>query len=80
MYATIQKWGNSGAVRIPKAILETAFLKENDKVEIIADGEVITIRKAAKKYKNLEELFENYYGDYKCTEIDVGSPIGKEVF
>ena len=34
MCTTIQKWGNSHAIRIPKAILEMAELNENDKVKI----------------------------------------------
>jgi antitoxin MazE len=42
MFTTIQKWGNSQAVRLPKAILEKASLKENDKVEItVKDGNLI---------------------------------------
>ena len=78
--ATIQKWGNSGAIRIPKSILETALLKENDKVDIIANRDTITIRKATKKYNNLAELFIDYDGDFKCTEIDNDLPLGKEIF
>ena len=34
MYANIQRWGNSHALGLPKPILESAFLKENDKVEV----------------------------------------------
>lgn len=79
MYATIQKWGNSGAIRIPKAILETASIKENDKVEILADNTGITIRKASRKYRNLNELFKDYKETYKCEELDTGSSVGKEV-
>ena len=80
MYGTIQKWGNSGALRIPKAILETAAIKENDRVEILADNSGITIRRASRKYKNLNELFKNYKETYKCEEQGTGSPVGKEVF
>ncbi|MBC7765911.1 MAG: AbrB/MazE/SpoVT family DNA-binding domain-containing protein [Hyphomonadaceae bacterium] len=79
MYTTIQKWGNSGALRIPKSILETASIKENDKVEILADHDGITIRKASRKYRNLDELFKGYEGTYTCEEFDTGSPVGKEV-
>jgi len=78
--STIQKWGNSGAIRIPKAILETASLRENDKVDIVANKDTITITKATKKYKNLEELFKAYEGDFKSAEIDTDLPLGKEVY
>jgi len=80
MYTTIQKWGNSCAVRIPKVILETLSIHENDKIEILTTHDTITIRKATINYKNLDELFENYKGEYTCEEFDTGSAIGKEVF
>jgi len=83
MYTTIQKWGNSQAVRLPKNILEELFLQENDSVEITAVNDNIIIKKATRKRrakKSLEERFENYMGDYQCTEYDWGKPVGKEVW
>ncbi len=35
MQATIQKWGNSQGIRIPKAFLEAVGMGENDLVEIL---------------------------------------------
>ena len=35
MYATIQKWGNSQGLRIPKALLDAIGLRENDRVELV---------------------------------------------
>ena len=83
MTGTIQKWGNSQGVRLPKVILEVLLLQENDPVEIVAENDAIVIRKPAKKRrakKSLEERFENYTGDYKCEEYDWGKPMGKEVW
>lgn len=80
MYGTIQKWGNSHAIRLPKGIVEAVALAENERVEITTDNDVITIKKASKrKYKNLEELFDGYTGDYKCSEWATGASVGKEV-
>jgi len=79
MYTTIQKWGNSQAVRLPKAILEMAELHENDKVDIkVQDGNLVI--SPVKKHKTLEERIAEYEGDYKCSEWDNGKPMGKEVF
>jgi len=81
MTTTIQKWGNSQGVRLPKTILETMSLQENDRVEIIIDDNSIVIKKAARKRrakKSLEERFENYNGDYECKEYDWGKPSGRE--
>ncbi|MCL1883258.1 MAG: AbrB/MazE/SpoVT family DNA-binding domain-containing protein [Defluviitaleaceae bacterium] len=83
MVTTIQKWGNSHAIRLPESILESLFLQENDSVEIMAESDVIRIRKANQKRrarKSLEERFENYTGDYQCTEYDWGKPVGREVW
>ena len=79
MYTTIQKWGNSQAVRLPKSILEMAKLTENDKVEIkVQDGNLVIV--PVKKHKTLEERIAEYAGDYTCREWDTGKPRGKEVF
>lgn len=64
MYTTIQKWGNSNGLRIPKAFLETAAMKENDRVELTAEHDMITIRKASRKYKSLDELFAGFVGQH----------------
>ena len=83
MTTTIQKWGNSQAVRLPKPILESLFLKENDPVEIIAESDSIIIRKATRKRranKSLEERFANCCGNHSFSEYDWGEPVGKEVW
>ncbi|MCL2153474.1 MAG: AbrB/MazE/SpoVT family DNA-binding domain-containing protein [Oscillospiraceae bacterium] len=81
MTTTIQKWGNSQAVRLPKAVLESLFLKENDAVEIKAVNDTIVISKAIRKRRaktSLEERFRDYTGEYNCEEYDWGSPVGRE--
>lgn len=78
MYGTIQRWGNSQGIRLPKGALSTARLRENDEVEIVASEHEITIRKA-KRYASLEALFAGYAGDYKPAEFDTGTDVGREV-
>jgi len=78
LYTTIQKWGNSQAVRLPKAILEMAQLRENDQVEIkVQNGNLVII--PVKKHKTLKERIAEYKGDYQCDEWDTGKPSGNEV-
>lgn len=79
MYTTIQKWGNSQAVRIPKAILEMAELSENDRVELrVQEGILLII--PVKKRKTLADRIAEYEGDYRCREWDTGKPSGNEVW
>lgn len=78
MYTTIQKWGNSQGVRLPKVILEMANLNENDTVELkVEDGKVII--SPVKEHRTLKERIAEYEGDYRTHEWDTGPSVGKEV-
>lgn len=79
MRSKISKWGNSLALRVPKTILDTACIKENDSVEFIAEKNRITIKKKNREYRNLDELFAGYDGNKLCEEMDTGSPAGNEI-
>lgn len=78
MLATIQKWGNSQGIRIPKKILDNLLFEENEVVEIKEFNGNILIQKTVRKYTDLDELFEGYAGDYKCSEYDFGEDVGRE--
>lgn len=80
MYTTIQKWGNSHAIRIPKQLLESLELHEFDKVEIEKQQNIITIRKARKRHRTLEERMADFEGSYEFSESDTGTPVGNEVW
>jgi len=62
MYASISRWGNSQGLRIPKTMLETMGLCENDRVEITCQDNTITIRKAKAAHRTLEERLTSFYG------------------
>jgi antitoxin MazE len=55
MITTVQRWGNSLAVRIPKPFAIQAALDENSEVDISVEGDRIVVS-AAKKEWRLEEL------------------------
>ncbi len=80
MTTTIQKWGNSQGVRIPKILLDTVKWDENEQIVIVVDNDKLIIEKAKNKRKNIKELFADYKGDYEPTEIDWGNPEGKEIW
>jgi antitoxin MazE len=81
MQATIQKWGNSQAIRLPKAILDIARLKENEQVQITAELDRIIIKKSvARKHRTLAERLEGFEGEYEFEEWDTGAPVGREVW
>ena len=49
----VSKWGNSLAVRLPAAVVETLDLKEGDEIEIVVTG---ARRFAVKKAPGTREL------------------------
>lgn len=77
--ATIQKWGNSQGIRIPKHILDAAALKTDEQVSIDVSNGMIIIKKAAEK-KTIRDLFEGFDGEYSEKEVDFGEPRGEEVW
>jgi len=81
MRSVIQKWGNSQAIRLPKAILEMAQFGENESVQIFAEDNKIVIEKAPDtRHKTLKERLANYDGEYSFEEWKTGSPVGREVW
>ena len=78
MQATIQKWGNSQAIRLPKAILKIARMKEDEPIQIIARQDEIIIKRTA-GHKTLKERLEGFEGEYVFQEWDTGTPVGREV-
>lgn len=80
MQATIQKWGNSQGIRIPKAFLEAVGLTENDCVELERINNSIVIKKAMPTKKlTLDDIFIGY-NENDEEEFDWGIPIGREVW
>ena len=80
MITTIQKWGNSQGIRIPKVLLDTVDWKENERIIIIVKDDKLIMEKAKSKRKNIKELFANYNEQYKPEEIDWGKPEGEEIW
>ena len=80
MTTTIQKWGNSQGVRIPKVLLDSVKWSDNEQITIVVDNGKLIIEKAKTKRKNIKELFADYKGDYKPIEVDWGDPEGEEIW
>lgn len=53
MKTTIQKWGNSQGVRIPKAILDTVEWKENEKIQKNCNYKILKLKN--KKSNDISE-------------------------
>lgn len=82
MSTTIQKWGNSQGVRIPKDILRQMSWETDQEIELIADVEngKLILAKVNNKNNYLEKLFEDFDGIYQTEELDWGDAQGDELW
>ncbi|HSG43672.1 MAG TPA: AbrB/MazE/SpoVT family DNA-binding domain-containing protein [Anaerolineales bacterium] len=80
MLTKVQKWGNSLALRIPKAFALDAQLENDSVVEIsIVDGQIV-IKPVTAPTWTLEELLSGINKTNIHHEVDTGSPVGNEVW
>ena len=77
MRAKAQKWGNSLAVRIPKAIAQQAGVNEEDELDIDVEAEVIRLR-PRRRQPALVDLLKQITPANLHGEADFGMPQGRE--
>jgi antitoxin MazE len=78
MKTTIQKWGNSLAVRIPRPFAEEIHLEENTTVDLTIKGGKLVIVPAPEI--TLESLVEQITDENRHGEIETGRPAGSEIW
>jgi antitoxin MazE len=77
MRTRVQKWGNSLALRIPKAFALEVGLEENGEVELSVDKRRLVVRPAVPSY-TLGELLADVRPSNLHGETDWGPPVGRE--
>ena len=79
MHVTVQKWGNSLGVRIPKTLTKEANIDEGTEVEMSIENGKITI-KPVKQHPTLDELLSKVTKDNIHSETVTGSIVGREIW
>jgi len=77
MKAQISKWGNSLAIRLPKAAVDSLRVREGEAVELVIEDGALVIRPARPRY-TLEELVAGIT-PFNQPEIIEFSPVGEEM-
>jgi antitoxin MazE len=72
-------WGNSHALRIPRAMLDALNIREGDEVELMVEEGRLTVRPVHPKI-TLESLVAAITPENCHEEIDWGKPVGNEVW
>jgi len=80
MQTTIQKWGNSLAVRIPKAFVREAQVAYGTAVDLKLDDGKIVINPRLEPAYRLEDLLQRVTRKNRHGEVATGRPAGREVW
>jgi antitoxin MazE len=80
MQTKVQRWGNSLAVRIPKAFAEDMGLEENSPVDIgVVEGDLVVSPPPARAF-TLARLLTEVTEDNLHHEVETGPAVGREVW
>jgi antitoxin MazE len=83
MHVEFLKWGNSLALRVPKAFAESIGASEGKRAEMtVKDGTLFVKVSKAKRRRRyvLKELIDGITEENRHPELDWGPPAGNEVW
>lgn len=80
MNTTVQKWGNSLAVRIPRSVAEDTHLHRGSVVDIILIGGKIVVKPERQRPYTLAQLLKGITKRNRHGECDWGEPVGRETW
>ena len=78
MQTKIQKWGNSLAVRIPKAFVKEAHVAYGTPVDLSVDDGKIVIDPHVEPEYRLEDLLKGVTRQNRHAEVETGDAVGQE--
>lgn len=74
--ATVTKWGNSLALRIPQRLAAQLGVMENSNVSLRIEGKG---RLVIERELSIEEMLESFTEENRHELVDFGPPVGKKV-
>ena len=80
MKATVKKWGNSAAVRIPASVMQATRLDLDEVVDVREEAGRIVIEPVRQKTYDLAKLLKGITPKNRHEAVDFGSAMGKEVW
>lgn len=82
MRLTIQKWGNSLALRIPAAAAQESGIKQGSSVDLTVGRNTLilkVIRRRKQTEATLDELLAKVTPQNRHALVDIGPAVGREV-
>ncbi|MFC3928913.1 AbrB/MazE/SpoVT family DNA-binding domain-containing protein [Streptococcus caprae] len=79
MQLTVNKWGNSSAIRLPKQLVKQLQLEINDTLDYEVSGNKIILKKVMTNPElTIEELFKDYHGEPMDVTPTLFESVGNE--
>jgi antitoxin MazE len=79
MRTTVQKWGNSLAIRIPKNITKDTNVSEGSTIDILVENGNIILHPSTREY-SLQELLNKITNENIHSEVTTGDQTGGEAW
>ena len=79
MRTSVQKWGNSLAIRIPKAFASDLGIEQDAAIDLSMEDGALVLRPTHVGRYNLETLLSEVTDENIHPVVDWGTPMGKEV-
>jgi antitoxin MazE len=78
--ATVRKWGNSAAVRIPASVMQATRLHLDVVVDVREEAGRIVIEPVQEKTYDLDALLKAITPKNQHAAVDFGPAMGKEIW
>ncbi len=79
MRATLKKWGNSAAVRVPASVMAEAQLEIDQPVDVRVENGRVIIEPLPKPEFTLDTLLAGVTSENLHDAEDFGPPVGREL-
>lgn len=79
MKTTVQKWGNSLAIRIPRNISKDTMVSEGSNIDMMVENGNIILSPSPKEY-SLKELLKGITNENIHSEVSTGKQVGGEIW
>ena len=80
MKTAVQRWGNSLALRIPRAYAAETKISEGSEVELSLKSGALVVRPVVRKRHALADLLKKVSAANRHEAIETGYAVGKEVW
>ena len=76
----MQRWGNSLALRIPRAYAAETKISEGSEVELTLKSGALVVRPVVRKRHALTDLLKRVRASNRHESIETGNVVGKEIW